>query len=129
MAGLVPAIHVLLRDYLEKIVPIRVCCNNQSDLPRSRPMLDIVLPLYGVPDIVKLLEVDEPLKSISFCKACDEARPMLEHSTDEIACHPDINDAVRMIGQNVNVAACHAEIQQDVDGRDKPGHDDEAGFS
>jgi hypothetical protein len=49
---------------------------------------------------------------------------MLEYPADEIACHADIQNAVRTIGQNVNVSTCHAEILQDVDGRDKPGHDE-----
>jgi hypothetical protein len=51
---------------------------------------------------------------------------MLEHPANQIIRHADIKNAVRSIGQNVNVpAACHAEILQDVDGRDKPGHDDD----
>ena len=57
-------------------------------------------------------------------KPFDEPRPMLEHPANQIIRHADIKNAVRSIGQNVNVpAACHAEILQDVDGRDKPGHD------
>jgi len=27
-------------------------------------------------------------------------------------------------GQNVNMATCHTDSLQDVDGRDKPGHDE-----
>jgi hypothetical protein len=27
-------------------------------------------------------------------------------------------------GQKINPATCHADILQDVDGRDKPGHDE-----
>ena len=46
-----------------------------------------------------------------------------EYGPDEVARYADIQDAVRTIGQNVDVATCHVEILQDVDGRDKPGHD------
>ena len=52
-----------------------------------------------------------------------ESGAMLEYPADKIARHADIQDAVRTIGQNVDVATCHVEILQDVDGRDKPGHD------
>ena len=89
-------------------------------------MLDVVLALDGSPDVVKPLEIDEPVQSVSFGKAFDETRPMLERAANQIIRHADIKNAVRSIGQNVNVpAACHAEILQDVDGRDKPGHDDD----
>jgi hypothetical protein len=82
MAGLVPAIHVLLRDCLEEIVPIRICSDNHSDLPRARPMFDVVLALNGVSDIVKNLKVNEPLQPMPFGKTFDEAGAMLEDATD-----------------------------------------------
>ena len=87
-------------------------------------MLDVVLALDRVSNVVKSFEIDQSLQSIPFSEAFDEARPMLKHPTDKIARYPDIQDAVRAIGQNVDVATCHAEILQDVDGRDKPGHDE-----
>ena len=87
-------------------------------------MFNVVLALDGIADIVEPFEIDQSLQSIPFSKAFDEARPMLKHPTDKIARYPDIQDAVRAIGQNVDVATCHAEILQDVDGRDKPGHDE-----
>ena len=43
---------------------------------------------------------------------------------DEVIRHANVQDAVRSIGQNVNVTTCHTDILQDVDGRDKPGHDE-----
>jgi hypothetical protein len=49
------------------------------------------------------------------------ARPSTSSSYD---CFAGIQNAVRTIGQNINVSTCHAEILQDVDGRDKPGHDE-----
>jgi hypothetical protein len=87
-------------------------------------MLDIVFALYGIADGLEFLEVDKPLQSISSRKALYEAGPVFEHPADKIIRHADIEDAVRSIGQEVNVATCHVEILQDVDGRDKPGHDD-----
>jgi hypothetical protein len=87
-------------------------------------MFDIVLALDSVTDVVKPFEIDQSLQSIPFSEAFDEARPMLKHPADKIARYPNIQNAVRAIGQNVHVATCHAEILQDVDGRDKPGHDE-----
>jgi hypothetical protein len=49
---------------------------------------------------------------------------MLKYPTDQIIRHPDVQNAVRAIDQNINVSTSHAEILQDVDGRDKPGHDE-----
>jgi hypothetical protein len=124
MAGLVPAIHVLLRNGLEEIFPIRICGDNRSDLPRARPMFDIVLALDGISNIIKFFEIDESLQSMALGKAFDESGAMFEYPPDEIVRHADIQDAVGAIGQNVNIPTCHTGILQDVDGRDKPGHDD-----
>ena len=49
---------------------------------------------------------------------------MLKYPTDQIIRHPNVQNAVQAIGQNINVSTSHAEILQDVDGRDKPGHDE-----
>ena len=87
-------------------------------------MLDIVFALDGVSDVVELLEIDQPFQAVSFGKAVDEPRAMFEYPADKIACHADVKDTVRTVGQNVNIAACHAGSLQDVDGRDKPGHDE-----
>jgi hypothetical protein len=126
MAGLVSAIHVLLSYRLEQIVQIRITRNNQSNLPGGGPMLDIMLALDRILDCLESLEIDEPFQSISFRKAFDETGSMLEYAADKIVCDADIEDAVRSIGHEVNEAAGHA-ILQDVDGRDKPGHDDGIG--
>jgi len=76
-------------------------------------MLDVVFALDRVADIIKSLEVDEPLQAIPFGEAADES------GTDEIIRHACVEDAVGAIGQDVNIAASHAEILQDVDGRDE----------
>ena len=87
-------------------------------------MFNVVLALNGIADVVETLKIDQPLQPIPFGKAIDESGTMLEYPTNKIACHPDIENAVRTIGQNVDVSACHDAILQDVDGRDKPGHDE-----
>jgi hypothetical protein len=115
----------LPRDRFEKIVPSRIGSDNFPDLPRAGPVLDVVLALDRVADIVELLEINQPLQSVSFGESFDESRAVFVDAANEIARHADIQNAVRTIGQNVNPSTCHVEIPQDVDGRDKPGHDAE----
>jgi hypothetical protein len=83
-------------------------------------MLDVVLPLDGV----ELLKINKSLQPMPFGEAIDKSGTMLEHAADEIVRYADVQDAVRAIGQNVNVSTSHVGILQDVDGRDKPGHDE-----
>ena len=107
MAGLGPAIHVLLRDRVVEIDPIGIYGDDHSRLPRSRPMLDVALALDCDPNVFKLLEVDKPLQAISFCKAFYESGAMFKHPTDEVVRYAHIEDAVWSIAQNVNVSTRH----------------------
>jgi len=61
MAGLVPAIHVLLYDCIIEIVPSSIIGDDQANPPCARPMFDIVLALNGAMDIFKPLEIYAPL--------------------------------------------------------------------
>src|SRR5690349_17841767 len=114
----------LLRDCRIKVVPVRIHGDDLPNLPRPRPMLDVMFALDGISDVVELLEIDQPLQAVPFSKAVDESRAMFEYPADKITCHSDMQDAVRTIGQNIDVSTCHTEILQDVGGRDKPGHDE-----
>jgi hypothetical protein len=71
-------------------------------------MLDIMLALDGVPNVVELLEIDQSLQSVPLGKTIDEPGTMFEYPADKITCHPDIENSVGTIGQNVNIAACTA---------------------
>jgi len=90
MAGLVAAIHVLLRYRIVKIVPIWIVGDHRPNPPRSGPMLDVMLTLNRVLNILKSLEIDEPLKTMALCKTFDESGAMLKNSTNEIVCHADV---------------------------------------
>jgi len=124
MAGPVPAIHVLLDDCIVEIVPGRIIAYNQPNLPRARPMFDVVFALNCRSDVLKSLEINEPLQSVAAGKSFDVSRTMFEHASNEIFRHADVKNAIWAICQNINVSACHAQILQDVDGLDKPDHDD-----
>jgi hypothetical protein len=83
-----------------------------------------MLALNGVADVVEPFEIDQSLQTIPLGEALDESRAMLKNPADKIVRYPNVEDDVRTIGQNIDVSTCHAEILQDVDGRDKPGHDE-----
>jgi hypothetical protein len=72
MAGLVPAIHVLLAEQLNQcvvqIVPFGIHRMDQTHFPRTRPVLDDLLSLYGVSDVVEELIVDKSLEAYRFVK-------------------------------------------------------------
>ena len=91
-------------------------------------MLDIVLALDGVADVVKLLEIDQSLQSAALGEAINKSRAMLEHPTDKVVRYANVQNTIWSIGQNINVSTCHVDILQDVDGRDKPGHDEPRDF-
>jgi hypothetical protein len=91
-------------------------------------MLDIVFALDGVTDVIELLKIDQPLQSISLGEAFHESRTMFKYPTDKIVRYSDIEYPIWTVGQNINVSTCHAEILQDVDGRDKPGYDELRGL-
>jgi hypothetical protein len=61
---------------------------------------------------------------MALCEAINEPGSMFENATDEIIRHANVKRTVGSIGQNVNVATGHWQIVKDVDGRDKPGHDE-----
>jgi hypothetical protein len=45
VAGLDPAIHEQSDKLVVKIVPVQVLFENELNLPRARPVLDVLLPL------------------------------------------------------------------------------------
>jgi hypothetical protein len=75
-------------------------------------------------DVIEPFEIYQSFQTIPLGEAIDESRTMLEHPADKITCDTDIQNTVWSVGQNVYEAAFHAVSLQDVDGRDKPGHDD-----
>ena len=91
-------------------------------------MLHIVLALDRIADGLKSFEINESFYSIPFGEAFNEPGPMLKYAADQIVCHAHVENAVRLICEDVNVTTSHAEILQDVDGRDKPGHDERESY-
>jgi hypothetical protein len=112
-------------DRFEEIVPFRIAGDDFSYLPRAGPMLDVVFSLDRRLNVVKSFKIDEAFQSMPLGKPVNESGSMFKNTAYEIVRYPDIQNAVRPIGQNVDVAASyHGPIEKDVDGRDKPGHDE-----
>ena len=72
--------HVLL-----EVSPIRIQSSDKADLPRTRPMFDVLLALDGRTDIVMLLRVYEALQPILLGKTVGDAFAMLPCPTRKIA--------------------------------------------
>src|SRR5438094_8144428 len=100
MAGLVPAIHGS-HELIVKIVPVGICREDQTHLPRSRPMLHVSLTLNGRSDIRVRLHVDESLQTVSFGEAADQTFPVFPGTMPYIGCDAGVQDAVRPIGDRV----------------------------
>jgi hypothetical protein len=88
-------------------------------------MLDIVLALDCHPNVIKSFKIDEAFQPMSLGKSVDESGSMLKNAANQVIRYPNIQNPVGTICQNVNVTAtCHGATVKDVDGRDKPGHDE-----
>jgi hypothetical protein len=87
-------------------------------------MLDIVFVLDRRLNVVKSFKINETFQPMSLGKSINKSGSMLENATHKIVRHPDIQDAVGPICEDIDVAAFyHCAKVEDVDGRDKPGHD------
>jgi hypothetical protein len=103
MAGLVPAIHALLQS-IGEIVPCAISAIDKPDFPRPRPMFNRFLTLDRVSNVVVDLKEDQALQSVTFCKSRNQAMTMLIASSNQVVCHPDVQDAVATITHDVNEA-------------------------
>ena len=86
-------------------------------------MLDILLALDGGADIIKNFKIDEPFQFMSLRESIYSAATMLEHPSYEIAGDADVKNTVRPVRDEIHIGTERFAIMQDVDGRDRPGHD------
>jgi hypothetical protein len=123
MPGLVPGIHAL-RKRIEQIVPSRIETMNGSNFPSARPMLHRFLALNRTSHIIVPFVVYKSFQAITFGEAFDESFTVLICSANQIIRDANVENAVPFVRSDVDEATAHIAIQQGVDGRDKPGHDD-----
>ena len=93
MAGLVPAIHVLLlvdmsqvREF-KQVPPIGIVRVNKAHLPRTRPVLDRLFTLNGGANIVVQFKIDELLQAMALRETRQQAVAVFMAPADEIAGH------------------------------------------
>ena len=75
-------------------------------------------------DIFVTFEVNKAFDRILLGKSRNESVSMFVDSSNKVACHSNVQDPVGSACQDVYVAAEHEPTMKNVDGRDKPGHDD-----
>ena len=74
-------------------------------------------------NVVMRLKPNEPFQSVLLCESGNDTGAMLIGTFQQVTRDADIKNAVTSIRHDVNEAASHERSKQDVDGRDKPGHD------
>jgi glutamyl-Q tRNA(Asp) synthetase len=79
----------------------------------------------GCADVIKAFKIHEPFESILSRKAVDGARLMFIGPPNEVVRNCDVQDSIGSICQDIDISASHSVILLDVDGRDKPGHDEQ----
>jgi hypothetical protein len=85
-----------------KIIPVWIVLLDKLNLPRAIPFLETLFTKDCLLDVIKLLEVHQPMNS---CEALNEPLPMLINSSDEIVGDTDVKRAANPARQDVNPIA------------------------
>jgi hypothetical protein len=101
-AGMTPS-----NERIVQINPFRIHRVDKTNLPGARPVLDRFFALDGVSDILKTLCIDQSLQAVTFRKSINKTFPMFEGSSRQIARNADVQDAVALIGHEINPATRH----------------------
>ena len=86
-------------------------------------MLDGCFALNGGQNIIEVLHVDQSFQAVMLCKSINKPLPVFIGSSRQVARNADVQDAVTPIGHEINPAPAIFRLKQDVDGRNKSGHD------
>jgi hypothetical protein len=90
-----------------KIIPVRVLCENELDLPGARPVLYQLFALNRQANVIVALDIDQPLQPVPLGEAFEHSLAMLPNPACEIARYPDIEGTVLSVGHDVDPAASH----------------------
>lgn len=93
-----------------EVAPGGVLLLDHAQLPSPVPFLHALLSLDRVFRAIVDLVVDEAFHVVSAGEAGDGALAVLVDAGDQVACHADIEGAVRTAGQDVDVEALFHEI-------------------
>ena len=97
-------------------------------------MLDRFFALNCGSDVVMVFEIDEPFERVPLCETVHQTFAVFIATSHEIARNAGVENTVTTIGHDVDetghddsigrrLSAVVRRMDEDVDGRDKPGHD------
>jgi hypothetical protein len=122
--GLVPATHES-DEVIVKIIPLRICRENEPYLPGAWPILHVSLKPDRRGDIRTWLGIDEPPQAVAFRKPLDQALAMFPHAMPDMGGNAGVERTVRSAGHYVDPGAFHFTMLSWMAGT-KPGHDGNA---
>ena len=85
-----------------KVAPMRVGCFNQIDLPRTVPVLQLLLAGDRREHVAVHLEPDQTFDSMLFGETRERALAMLPQPCFEAGRHADVKRTARLAGEDVD---------------------------
>src|SRR6185369_11548852 len=96
------------QEAIIKVVPIRIVCHDQPDLPGSPPGLESLLPQDRRLDVLMALAIHKALQSITLGKAFQDVVAMFPDAPSKVAGDADVQRPIGTICHDVDPAALHA---------------------
>ncbi len=93
-----------LRQSSIEILPVRILCLDQVQLPLTAPTLELFFPLNGCCKVGAMLEVNQSSQTVLLGEPGHIPQSMFPDPSQEIVCHADIQRAAEAIGQDIDVA-------------------------
>ena len=81
--------------FADEVIPIGIFFLDEANLPRPIPLLEPFFSANRSLDIGMLLEIDQAMNFVLFCKAVDETHLVFVYPAYEIVCHADIERAAQ----------------------------------
>jgi len=105
---------------LVKIGPIRVHLLDGRQLPQPRPMLDRLLALNGRADVFVEFVIDQPFQAMLLGETFGQPFAVFICAPRQIGGDADIERSVAPIRHDVNVAALHTKMSNDLAAQSYP---------
>ena len=81
---------------------MRILSLYQVELPIAMPVFQLLFALDRIRHILKHLIANESICRIARAKAFDRFRAMLKYPPFNVRCHPDVERAARLAGQDID---------------------------
>ncbi len=94
-----------------EIIALRVDGVDKAHLPAPSPMLDRFFALDRVANIVKVLEINQSFQPAAFGESLNNSLSMFKDASGQMTCDADVQDAVAMIGHEIDPATRHFQIK------------------